>query len=135
MRRKILTGFVVLMALIANKNNLLAEGSRQQKDFVVTKTTIVNIPRYTSGIIRYKLPKGEYRIEIYSLNKKSNMHLDDCITNADYVYNEWEQNALAPSQIKPMYYKFNVKILDEKYIQGYITTNKKGKLFVKVTKI
>lgn len=134
MRRKILTGFMLMALTIAN-SNLLAEGSKREKNFLVTKTTILNIPKDTSGIIKYKLPKGSYIIEIYSLNKKSNMHLDDCITNADYVYNEWEQNALAPSQIKPMYYKFNVKILDEKYIQGYITTNKKGKLFIKVTKI
>lgn len=134
MRRKILTGFVLMALTIAN-SNLLAEGSKQQKDFTVKKTTILNIPRYTSGIIKYKLPKGSYRIEIYSLNKKSNMHLDDCITNADYVYSEWEQNALEPIQIKPMYYKFNVKILDEKYIQGYITTTSRGKLFIKVTKI
>lgn len=135
MRKKLLKGLMLMALTIAANSTLLAEGSKQEKNFLVTKTTILNIPRYTSGIIRYKLPKGNYRIEIYSLNKKSNMHLDDCITNADYVYNEWEKNALAPSQIKPMYYKFNMSVLDEKYIQGYITTNKKGKLFVKVTKI
>lgn len=136
MRRKILTGFVVLMALIANKNNLLAEGSKQQKDFVVKKTTILNIPKDTSGIIKYKLPKGKFLLEIVSLDKKSNMYLDDCIVNAIYTENEFLNNAIGAYEIRPMYYKFYVENLDAStyYIQGYITTTTRGKLFIKVTK-
>lgn len=136
MRRKILTGFVVLMALIANKNNLLAEGSRQQKDFTVTKTTILNIPKDTSGIIKYKLPKGKFLLEIVSLDKKSNMYLDDCIVNSIYTENEFLNNAIGAYDIKPLYYKFYVENLDAStyYIQGYITTTTRGKLFIKVTK-
>ena len=56
MRRKILARFMLMALTIAN-SNLLAEGSKQQKDFTVTKTTILNIPKDTSGIIKYKLPK------------------------------------------------------------------------------
>lgn len=136
MRRKILTGFVVLMALIANKNNLLAEGSRQQKDFTVTKTTILNIPKDTSGIIKYKLPKGKFLLEIVSLDKKSNMYLDDCIVNSIYTEDEFLNNAIGAYDIKPLYYKFYVENLDAStyYIQGYITTTTRGKLFIKVTK-
>lgn len=137
MRRKILTGFVVLMALIANKNNLLAEGSRQQKDFTVTKTTILNIPKDTSGIIKYKLPKGKFLLEIVSLDKKSNMYLDDCIVNSIYTENEFLNNAIGAYDIKPLYYKFYVENLDKKtlYIQGYITTTTRGKILIKVRKI
>lgn len=134
MRRKILARFMLMALTIAN-SNLLAEGSRQEKNFKVTKTTVLNIPRYTSGIIKYKLPKGSYIIEIYSLNK-TNMHLDDCIVNAIYTENEFLNNAIGAYEIRPMYYKFYVENLDAStYIQGYITTTTKSRIFIKVRKI
>ena len=136
MRRKILTGFVLMALTIAN-SNLLAEGSKQQKDFTVTKTTILNIPKDTSGIIKYKLPKGKFLLEIVSLDKKSNMYLDDCIVNSIYTENEFLNNAIGAYDIKPLYYKFYVENLDKKtlYIQGYITTTTRGKILIKVRKI
>lgn len=136
MRRKILTGFVLMALTIANKS-LLAEGSRQEKNFTVTKTTVLNIPRYTSGIIKYKLPKGKFLLEIVSLDKKSNMYLDDCIVNSIYTENEFLNNAIGAYDIKPLYYKFYVENLDKKtlYIQGYITTTTRGKILIKVRKI
>ena len=137
MRRKILKGFgVVLMALTIANKSLLAEGSRQEKNFTVTKTTVLNIPRYTSGIIKYKLPKGKFLLEIVSLDKKSNMYLDDCIVNSIYTENEFLNNAIGAYDIKPLYYKFYVENLDAStYIQGYITTTTIGKIFIKVRKI
>ena len=98
MRRKILTGFVLMALTIAN-SNLLAEGSKQQKDFTVTKTTILNIPKDTSGIIKYKLPKGKFLLEIVSLDKKSNMYLDDCIVNSIYTEDEFLNNAIGAYDI------------------------------------
>ena len=137
MRRKILARFMLMALTIAN-SNLLAEGSKQQKDFTVTKTTILNIPKDTSGIIKYKLPKGKFLLEIVSLDKKSNMYLDDCIVNSIYTEDEFLNNAIGAYDIKPLYYKFyvenllkRVKILKE---EGYITTTTRGKLFIKVTK-
>ena len=131
MRRKILARFMLMALTIAN-SNLLAEGSKQQKDFTVTKTTILNIPKDTSGIIKYKLPKGKFLLEIVSLDKKSNMYLDDCIVNSIYT-----ENAIGAYDIKPLYYKFYVENLDKKtlYIQGYITTTIRGKILIKVRKI
>lgn len=136
MRRKILTGFVIMALTIAN-SNLLAEGSRQEKNFLVTKTTILNIPKNSSGIIKYKLPKGKFLLEIVSLDKKSNMYLDDCIVNSIYTENEFLNNAIGAYDIKPLYYKFYVENLDNKtlYTQGYITTTTKGKILIKVRKI
>lgn len=136
MRRKILARFMLMALTIAN-SNLLAEGSKQQKDFTVTKTTILNIPKDTSGIIKYKLPKGKFLLEIVSLDKKSNMYLDDCIVNSIYTENEFLNNAIGAYDIKPLYYKFYVENLDKKtlYIQGYITTTTRGKILIKVRKI
>ena len=135
MRRKILTGFVIMALTIAN-SNLLAVGSKRERNFIVTKTTILNIPKNSSGIIRYKLPKGNYKIEIYSLNKNSNMHLDDCIVNSIYTEDEFLDNAIGAYDIRPLYYKFYVENLDAStYIQGYITTTTIGKIFIKVRKI
>ena len=135
MRRKILARFMLMALTIAN-SNLLAEGSKQQKDFTVTKTTILNIPKDTSGIIKYKLPKGKFLLEIVSLDKKSNMYLDDCIVNSIYTEDEFLNNAIGAYDIKSLYYKFYVENLDAStyYIQGYITTTTRGKLFIKVTK-
>lgn len=136
MRRKILARFMLMALTIAN-SNLLAEGSKQQKDFTVTKTTILNIPKDTSGIIKYKLPKGKFLLEIVSLDKKSNMYLDDCIVNSIYTENEFLNNAIGAYDIKLLYYKFYVENLDKKtlYIQGYITTTTRGKILIKVRKI
>jgi hypothetical protein len=136
MRRKILARFMLMALTIAN-SNLLAEGSKQQKDFTVTKTTILNIPKDTSGIIKYKLPKGKFLLEIVSLDKKSNMYLDDCIVNSIYTEDEFLNNAIGAYDIKPLYYKFYVENLDKKtlYIQGYITTTIRGKILIKVRKI
>ena len=114
------------------------EESRNNKNFIISKTRIINIPKSTSGTIYYKLPKGSYRIEIISLNKNSTMHLDDGIINA--VYKKDEEiinNAVVPYFISAGHYKFKVKSLNSKttYKQGFRTTETSGKLLIKLIKI
>ena len=135
MRRKILARFMLMALTIAN-SNLLAEGSKQQKDFTVTKTTILNIPKDTSGIIKYKLPKGKFLLEIVSLDKKSNMYLDDCIVNSIYTENEFLNNAIGAYDIKPLYYKFKVKFMTNRiYKIFYRTTTQAANLKIKVRRM
>ena len=60
------------------------EEARYNKNFIISKTRIINIPKSTAGNIYYKLPKGSYRIEIISMNKHSTMHLDDALVDTVY---------------------------------------------------
>ena len=114
------------------------EESKYEKNFIISKTRIINIPKSTSGTIFYKLPKGSYRIEIISLNKNSTMHLNDGIINAVYkTEDEIINNAIAPYFISAGHYKFKVKSLNSKtmYKQGFRSTVISGKLLIKITKI
>lgn len=114
------------------------EESKHNKNFIISKTRIINIPKSTSGTIFYKLPKGSYRIEIISLNKNSTMHLDDGIINAVYkTDDEIINNAITPYHISRGCYKFKVKTLNSKttYKQGYRSTVTLGKLLIKINKI
>ena len=113
------------------------EEARHNKNFIVSRTTIINIQKSTSGYIFYKLPKGSYRIEITSLDRKSTMHLDDCIVNSSYSEDEFIDNAIGAYDISLMHYKFRIKNLDNKttYKQGFRTTINKGKLYIQIIKI
>lgn len=134
-----LLGVSLLFLLIGTVNVFSRdlEEARYNKNFIISKTRIINIPKSTSGTIYYKLPKGSYRIEITSLDKKSTMHLDDCIVNSIYSEDEFIDNAIGAYDISLMHYKFKIKNLDSKtkYKQGFKTTVTGGKLYIKVTKI
>lgn len=129
--------FVLLFALTGITFGRDLEESKYHKDFVVERTTIINIPKSTSGTIFYKLPKGAYRIEIVLLNKNSTMHLDDCIVNSIYNEDEFLNNAIGPYSISTGHYKFKVKNVDSKtkYKHGFKTTLTSGKLYIRISKI
>ena len=114
------------------------EESKYEKNFIISKTRIINIPKSTSGTIFYKLPKGSYRIEIISINKNSTMHLDDALVDTVYkTEDEIIKNAVVPYFISAGHYKFKVKSLNSKtmYKQGFKTTVTSGKLLIKIIKI
>ena len=113
------------------------EESKYEKNFIVSKTRIINIPKSTSGTIYYKLPKGSYRIEIISMNKNSTMHLDDALVDTVYkTDDEIINNAIAPYFISAGHYKFKVKSLNKiRYKQGFKTTVNSAKLLIKIIKI
>lgn len=138
--KKILNLLMVsLLFLVLGKVGLSGdlEESKYEKNFIISKTRIINIPKSTSGYIFYKLPKGSYRIEITSLYKKSTMHLDDCIVNSIYSEDEFIDNAIGAYDISAGHYKFKVKSLNSKtmYKQGFRSTVTSGKLLIKITKI
>lgn len=138
--KKILNLLMVsLLFLVLGKVGLSGdlEESKYEKNFIISKTRIINIPKSTSGYIFYKLPKGSYRIEITSLDKKSTMHLDDCIVNSIYSEDEFIDNAIGAYDISAGQYKFKVKSLNSKtmYKQGFRSTVTSGKLLIKITKI
>lgn len=114
------------------------EESKHNKNFIISKTRIINIPKSTSGTIFYKLPKGSYRIEIISINKNSTMHLDDALVDTVYkTDDEIINNAIAPYFISEGRYKFKIKNFNSKimYKQGFKTTITSGKLLIKIIKI
>lgn len=134
-----LLGVSLLFLLIGTVNVFSRdlEEARYNKNIIVSRTTIINIPKSTSGTIYYKLPKGSYRIEITNLDRKSTMHLDDCIVNSIYSEDEFIDNAIGAYDISLMHYKFKIKNLDNKttYKQGFRTTVTKGKLYIQIIKI
>lgn len=136
-RESLIILFVLLFVLTGITFGRDLEESKYHRNFTIERTTIINIPKSTSGTIVYKLPKGSYRIEIKSLNKNSTMHLDDCIVNSIYTEDEFLNNAIGPYSISTKHYKFKVKNLNSKtkYKQGFKTTVTSGKLYIKITKI
>ena len=113
------------------------EESKYEKNFIISKTRIINIPKSTSGYIFYKLPKGSYKIEIISLDRKSTMHLDDALVDTVYkTDDEVINNNIGPYFISAGHYKFNVKtVTKKKYKQGFKSTVNTGKLMIRIIKI
>lgn len=139
--KKILNLLVVSLVFLALGTVGVAkdsEESKHNKNFIISKTRIINIPKSTAGTIYYKLPKGSYRIEIISMNKHSTMHLDDALVDKVYkTDDEIINNAISPYYIKTGHYKFKVKSLNSKamYKQGFKTTVTTGKLQIKIIRI
>lgn len=138
--KKIFSLLVVsLLFLVLGKVGLSGdlEESKYEKNFIISKTRIINIPKSTSGYIFYKLPKGSYRIEITSLDKKSTMHLDDALVDTVYKKEDEIKNVVIPYFISAGHYKFKVKSLNSKtmYKQGFRSTITSGKLLIKIIKI
>ena len=111
------------------------EEARYNKNFLVKKSTVISIPKSTSGKILYSLGKGNSIIEIYSLDKESTMHLDDGILDTKFSDKKFVEHAISAKEIKPGYYKFIVNTKrNAKYKHFYKTTLTKGKLRIKITK-
>ena len=112
------------------------EEARYSKNFLVKKDTVINVPESTSGKILYSLSKGTYMIEIYSMDKKSTMHLDDGILDTKFSNEKFVEYAITPIEIREGYYKFIVvNKRNTKYKHFFKTTLTKGKLKIKITKL
>ena len=112
------------------------EEARYNKNFLVKKSTVISIPKSTSGKILYSLGKGNYMIEIYSLDKESTMHLDDGILDTKFSDKKFVEHAIIPIEIKEGYYKFIVNTKrNSRYKHFYKTTINSGKIKVKITKL
>lgn len=136
-RESLIILFVLLFALASITFGRDLEESKYHKEFVIARTTIINVPKSTSGYIFYKLPKGSYRIEITSLDRKSTMHLDDALVDTVYkTDDEVINNNIGPYFISAGHYKFKVKTVTKKtYKQGFRSTVNTGKLLIKIIKI
>ena len=107
------------------------EESKYRKDFVVSKTTKLEVPESTSGEIKFNL-KGNYIIEI--IGDESNIALNDAISV--FRVKGRKESFIVPKHILARYYKFKVKFRKDRiYKIFYRTTNQKSTLNIKVRKI
>ena len=105
------------------------EESKYRKDFVVDKTIKLEIPKSTSGEIKFDI-NGSYIIEI--IGDESNIALNDAIS----VFRGKKETFITPKHISAQYYKFKVKFKKNRiYKIFYRTTTQKAKLTVKIRKI
>jgi len=137
--KKILNVLMVLVLfLVLGKVGVAKdlEEARYNKNFLVKKSTVISIPESTSGKILYSLRKGNYMIEIYSLDKESTMHLDDGILDTKFSNKKYIDHAISAKEIKPGYYKFIVNTKrNTRYRHFFKTTINSGKLKIKITKL
>ena len=112
------------------------EEARHNKNFVVKKSTVISIPKSTSGKILYSLSKGTYMIEVYLVDKESTMHLDDGIIDAKYSDKKFVEKAISAKEIKAGYYKFIVNTKrNVRYKHFFKTTINSGKIKIDGTDI
>lgn len=105
------------------------EESKYRKDFVVDKTTKFEVPKSTSGSIRFDI-NGNYIVEI--LGDGSNMALNDAIS----VFRGEEESFIGPKEILENYYRFKIRFRKNRiYKIFYRTTTQAAKLTVKIRKI
>ena len=105
------------------------EESRYRKDFVVSKTAKIEIPKSTSGSIMFDL-KGTYVVEI--LGNGSNMALNDAIS----VFKSKKESFIGPRAISENYYRFRINFRKKRtYKIFYRTTTQAAKLTVKIIRI
>ena len=137
--KKILNVLMVLVLFLVLEKVGVAkdlEEARYNKNFLVKKSTVISIPESTSGKILYSLRKGNYMIEIYSLDKESTMHLDDGILDTKFSNKKYIDHAISAKEIKPGYYKFIVNTKrNTRYRHFFKTTINSGKLKIKITKL
>ena len=104
------------------------EESKYRKDFVVDKTTKLEIPKSTSGEIKFDI-NGSYIIEI--IGDESNIALNDAIS----VFRGKKETFITP-HISAQYYKFKVKFKKNRiYKIFYRTTTQSANLKIKLRKI
>lgn len=118
--------FMALFLLLGTVGFSDEEESKYRKDFVVDKTIKLEIPKSTSGEIKFNL-KGNYIIEI--IGDESNIALNDAIS----VFRGKRETFIAPKYILTQYYKFEVKFRKNRaYKIFYRTTTQKAKLTIKI---
>lgn len=105
------------------------EESKYRKDFTVNNSTKLEIPKSTSGEIKFNL-KGNYIIEI--IGDGSNIAMNDAIS----VFRGKKETFIGPKNISENYYKFKVKFMTNRiYKIFYRTTTQKANLTIKIRRI
>lgn len=105
------------------------EESKYRKDFVVDKTTKLEVPKSTSGSIRFDI-NGNYIVEI--LGDGSNMELNDAIS----VFRGEKESFIGTKEILENYYRFKIRFRKNRiYKIFYRTTTQAAKLTVKIRRI
>lgn len=105
------------------------EESKYRKDFTVNKSTKLEIPKSTSGEIKFDI-NGNYIIEI--IGDESNIALNDAIS----VFRGKKETFITPKHISTQYYKFKVKFKKNRiYKIFYRTTTQKANLTIKIRRI
>lgn len=121
--------FMALFLLLGTVGFSDEEESKYRKDFVVSKTVKLEVPKSTSGEIKFNL-KGNYIIEI--LGDGSNIALNDAIS----VFRGKKETFIAPKHISAQYYKFKVKFRKNRVHKiFYRTTTQKANLTIKIRRI
>ena len=105
------------------------EESKYRKDFTVNKSTKLEIPKSTSGEIKFDI-NGNYIIEI--IGDESNIALNDAIS----VFRGKKETFITPKHISAQYYKFKVKFKKNRiYKIFYRTTTQQANLTIKIRRI
>ena len=105
------------------------EESKYRKDFTVNNSTKLEIPKSTSGEIKFNL-KGNYIIEI--IGDGSNIAMNDAIS----VFRGKKETFIGPKNISENYYKFKVKFKKNRiYKIFYRTTTQAANLKIKVRRM
>ena len=105
------------------------EESKYRKDFVVSKTSKLEVPESTSGEIKFNL-KGNYIIEI--IGDESNIALNDAIS----VFRGRKESFIVHKHISARYYKFKIKFRKDRiYKIFYRSTNQKSTINIKVRRM
>ena len=121
--------FMALFLLLGTVGFSDEEESKYRKDFVVDKTTKLEIPKSTSGSIRFDI-NGNYIVEI--LGDGSNIALNDAIS----VFRGKKESFIGPKEILENYYRFKIRFRKNRiYKIFYRTTTQAAKLTVKIRKI
>lgn len=121
--------FMALFLLLCTVGFSDDEESKYRKDFVVDKTTNLEVPKSTSGSIRFEI-NGNYIVEI--LGDGSNIALNDAIS----VFRGKKESFIGPKEILENYYRFKIRFRKNRiYKIFYRTTTQAGKLTVKIRKI
>lgn len=121
--------FMALFLLLCTVGFSDDEESKYRKDFVVDKTTKLEVPKSTSGSIRFDI-NGNYVVEI--LGDGSNIALNDAIS----VFKGKKEKFIVPKDISENYYRFRINFRKKRtYKIFYRTTTQAAKLTVKITRI
>ena len=121
--------FMALFLLLCTVGFSDDEESKYRKDFVVDKTTKLEVPKSTSGSISFDI-NGNYVVEI--LGDGSNIALNDAIS----VFKGKKEKFIVPKDISENYYRFRINFRKKRtYKIFYRTTTQAAKLTVKITRI
>lgn len=123
--------FMALFLLLCTVGFSDDEESKYRKDFVVDKTTKLEVPKSTSGSIRFDI-NGNYVVEI--LGDGSNIALNDAISV--FKVKGKKESFIGPREISENYYRFRINFRKKRtYKIFYRTTTQAAKLTVKIIRI